>query len=46
MHILREYPQDVRAYLTNILEAFKENSELLNIIKQELLICLKDMKDE
>lgn len=23
MHILREYPQDVRVYLTNILEAFK-----------------------
>lgn len=23
MHILREYPQEVRVYLTNILEAFK-----------------------
>lgn len=46
MHILREYPQDVRAYLTNILEAFKENSELLDIIKQDLLICLQDMKEE
>ena len=46
MHILREYPADVRSYLTNILESFKENSELLDIIKQELLICLQDMKGE
>ncbi len=46
MHILREYPQDVRVYLTNILESFKENSELLNIIKQALLICLQDLKEE
>lgn len=45
MHILREYPQDVKTYLTNILEAFKENSDLLEIIKQELLICLQDLKD-
>lgn len=46
MHILREYPGEVRSYLTNILEAFKENSDLLDIIKQELLICLQDMKEE
>ena len=46
MHILREYPGDVRSYLTNILEAFKENTDLLDIIKQELLICLQDMKGE
>lgn len=34
MHILRGYPQEVRLYLTNILEAFKENHDLMNIIKQ------------
>lgn len=26
MHTLREYPHDVRVYLTNILEAFRENT--------------------
>jgi hypothetical protein len=46
MHILREYPAEVRSYLTNILEAFKENPDLIDIIKQELLICLQDLKDE
>lgn len=46
MNILRDYAGEVRGYMTNILQAYKENTELLMIIKQELLTCLQDLKEE
>ena len=45
MNILRDFALEVRSFLSIILQSYKENLELLMIIKQELLTCLQDLKD-
>lgn len=46
MHLLKGYPQEVKMFAKNILEAFGQNQQLLMIIKQELLNILRDSGED